>query len=113
MTPLVAEFGLGTSLQRGDYTVAAERAVRHALWRNSINVAELMGFARGEMRIEVTIGVQMPGAVDVAAVRAAFPYGDAQVQVVFGGLDVAREDGTMTVMAQAALVVGFEMEPAP
>lgn len=110
MTPLIAEFGLGTSLRRGDYTGAAERAVRHALWRNSINLAELMGFDRADMVVEVTVAVQQPEAVDVDAVRAAFPYGHARVRAVFGGLDVPRADGTFAVMAQAALVVGFEME---
>ncbi|MEL7100443.1 MAG: Lin0512 family protein [Pseudomonadota bacterium] len=110
MTPLVAEFGLGTSLRRGDYTGAAERAVRQALWRNSINVAELMGFAKADMIIEVTIAVQQPEAVDLDTVRTAFPYGEPRVKAVFGGLDVPRADGTVTVMAQAALIVGFEME---
>jgi len=110
MTPLVAEFGLGTSLRRGDYTGAAERAVRHALWRNSINLAELMGFEKADMIIEVTVAVQEPDAVDIAAIEAVFPYGTPRVRAVFGGLDVPRADGTQAVMAQAALVVGFEME---
>jgi len=41
-TRLLTEFGIGTSLRRQDYTQAALRAVRDALWRNSINLAELL-----------------------------------------------------------------------
>ncbi|MEO0391255.1 MAG: Lin0512 family protein [Pseudomonadota bacterium] len=112
MTPLILELGKGTSLRRADYTDAAVRAVRDALWRNSINLAELLGFTKDDMRISVRIGVQDPSAVDVAAIAEVFPYGRAEVEVVHGGLDVPRSDGTRTVMAQAALSVGFEMERA-
>jgi len=112
VTPLIQEFGMGTSLRRGDYTEAALRAVRHALWRNSINVAELLSFDKNDMRIAVRVGVQAPEAVDVAAVAAVFPYGTAEVEVVHGGLNTPRADGTVTVMAQAALSVGFDMERA-
>ena len=51
MQTLMMEFGMGSSLRRGDYTQAAERAVRDALWRNSINLAELFGFDRAAMKI--------------------------------------------------------------
>lgn len=112
---LLVEFGMGTSLRRGDYTQAAERAVRDALWRNSINLAELFGFDKTAMQITVDIGVQKPEAVDVAVVKAAFPYGQVQVNVVKGGLDVPRPEGQKgaghpTIMANAALRVGFKME---
>ncbi len=108
MKPMIVEFGFGTSLRRGDYTEASVRAVRHALWRNSINIAEFRGFEKTEMKIAVRIGVQDPASVDPKAVADVFPYGQAKVEVVEGGLDVTRTDGRMTVMAQAALAVGFE-----
>ena len=110
MTPLIVEFGMGTSLRRGDYTEASVRAVRHALWRNSINLAELLGFSKDDMRVSVRIGVQRPEAVDVATVAAVFPYGQPEIEAVRGGLNVDRADGTVTVMAQVALSVGFDME---
>lgn len=114
MKKLMVEFGMGTSLRRGDYTQAAVRGVRDALWHNSINLAELFGFEKTDMKIIVDIGVQQPEAVDVAEVRAVFPYGDTEVRVSFGGLDVPRPDGDghPTVMATVALTVGFEMEKA-
>lgn len=112
---LLVEFGMGTSLRRGDYTQAAERAVRDALWHNSINLAELFGFDKTAMQITLDVGVQQPDRVDVAALKAVFPYGNVTVNVSKGGLDTprpARQDGSgnPTIMANAALSVGFEME---
>lgn len=108
---LLLEFGMGTSLRRRDYTQAARRAVENALWHNSINLAELFGFAKEEMRIDVEIGVQEPEAVDTEAVAAAFPYGAVTVRVRPGGLDVPRPGGGVpTVIANAAIAVSFEME---
>ena len=110
MTRLLTEFGLGTSLRRQDYTEAACRAVRDALWRNSINLAELFDLPKTAMRIDVEIGAQAPEAVDAAAVAACFPYGEVRVQVGHGGLDVPRPDGegNPTVMVNAAISVALE-----
>ncbi len=111
---LLVEFGMGTSLRRGDYTQAAERAVRDALWHNSINLAELFGFDKTDMQVTLDVGVQEPERVDVDVLRAVFPYGNVTVNVVKGGLDVPRPegDGKPTVMANVALRVGFDMERA-
>lgn len=112
MQTLLVEFGMGTSLRRGDYTQAAERAVRDALWHNSINLAELFGFDKADMRIRLDVGVQQPEEVDVEVLRAVFPYGHVTVNVSHGGLDVPRPEGEgkPTVMANVALSVGFDME---
>ena len=112
--PLLIEFGMGTSLRRGDYTQAAERAVRDALWHNSINLSELFGFDKKDMEITLYVAVQEPERVDVEVLRGVFPYGKVTVDVVKGGLDVPRPDGDglPTVMANVALSVGFAMERA-
>jgi len=112
MQKLLVEFGMGTSLRRGDYTQAATRAVRDALWHNSINLAEVFGFDKTDMQITLDVGVQQPDKVDPEALRAVFPYGNVTVNVVKGGLDVARPEGSgnPTVMANVALSVGFDME---
>lgn len=109
--PMIVEFGLGTSLRRGSYTEAAARAVRAALWRNSINLAEYMGVSKEDMRIEVRIGCAKPEVVDVAVLAEVFPYGETSFVVEHGGLDVARPEGVgnPTVMAQAGLVVSVEV----
>lgn len=108
---VLTEFGIGTSLRRQDYTQAALRAVRDALWHNSINLAELYGFPKEAMILDVEIGVQQPDAVDASAVEAVFPYGQPTVSIVKGGLDIARPDGLPTVIANAAISVSFDMEP--
>ncbi len=112
MQTLLIEFGMGSSLRRGDYTQAARRAVEDALWHNSINLAELFGFAKEDMRITLDVGVQRPDEVDPEILRAVFPYGHVTVNVRKGGLDIARPEGTgaPTIMANVALSVGFDME---
>lgn len=109
---LLTEFGMGTSLRRQDYTEAAVRAVKDALWHNSINLAELFGLPKGDMLIDVEIGVQQPKRVDSAAILAVFPYGQPKVTLVKGGLDVPRADGgNPTVIANAAVSVSLEVGP--
>ncbi|QUJ77893.1 Lin0512 family protein [Sulfitobacter albidus] len=114
MQTLLVEFGMGTSLRRGDYTQAAKRAVQDALWHNSINLAELFGFDKEDMRITLDVGVQHPEKVDRDALKAVFPYGHVTVNVAQGGLDVPRPEGegNPTIMANVALCVGFDMERA-
>ncbi|MEM1363724.1 MAG: Lin0512 family protein [Pseudomonadota bacterium] len=113
-TRLLTEFGLGTSLRRQDYTEAAVRAVKDALWHNSINIAELYGRNKTQMQITVEIGVQNPEAVDTDKVAAVFPYGAVSVTAVPGGLDIPRADGgAPTVMANAAISVALDLEGAP
>ena len=112
-TRVLVEFGMGTSLRREDYTEAAKRALKDALWHNSVNMAELFGFAKEAMIIDAEIGVQRPDLVDVAVLKAVFPYGQPSITVTEGGLDIDKPhtDGR-TVIANAAIVVSFDMEPA-
>ena len=114
MHRLLTEFGMGTLLRRGDYTEAARRAVKDALWHNSINMAELFGFPKDAMILTVEIGVQHPDAVDIDVIRAVFPYGRPDIVVRHGGMDIARPDGDghATIIANAALSVSFDMERA-
>ena len=110
-TRIALELGVGTSLRRIDYTDAACRAVKDALWHNSVSFAEAFGFEKSDMLIEVEIGVQRPDEVDVGQILEIFPYGNTSVQVVVGGLDIAKPNGPgHTVIANAAVVVYFDME---
>lgn len=106
---VLTEFGMGTSLRRGDYTEAAVRALRDALWHNSIRAAEVFGREKDEMQLAVTVGVQAPGAVDTGVLAEVFPYGAPRIEVVQGGLDVPHPDGEgrVTVMASVAIAVRF------
>ena len=114
MQRLLTEFGMGTSLRRADYTEAAKRALQNALWRNSINLAELFDFPKDAMQVSVEVAVQRPELVDVAGLAEVFPYGQVVISVAHGGLDVARPEGqgNPTVMATVALSVAFDMEQA-
>lgn len=112
-TRLLTEFGMGSSLRRRDYTEAAKRAVKDALWHNSINLAELYGKDKSDMQITVEIGVQNPDAIDSAAIAAIFPYGQITVLPRKGGLDVARADGAApTVIANVAISVALDLGAA-
>jgi uncharacterized protein (TIGR02058 family) len=110
---VVTQFGMGTSIRSRNYTEAAARAIRDALWHNSLNVADAFGFPREVMLIQVEIGVQKPEEVDCASLLQVFPYGQASVTVVKGGLDIPRrEKDGWSVIANAAITVCFDMELA-
>lgn len=112
-TRLLTEFGIGSSLRHRDYTAAARRALQDALWRNSINLAELFGKPKEAMIIDVEIAAQDPGAVDCTALAAVFPYGQVNVTAHKGGLDVPRPNGNPTVIVNAAINVSLDLEPKP
>ncbi|MBX2882421.1 MAG: Lin0512 family protein [Granulosicoccus sp.] len=108
---MVVEMGMGTDLQGQDYTKAAVRALRDALWHNSLTVAPAFGVPREKMDVEVTVGVAKPEKVDPQAVADVLPYGTSSVSVVQGGLDIPSADGQkVTVVANAAAVVYLDLE---
>jgi uncharacterized protein (TIGR02058 family) len=111
LTRMVMEMGMGTDLQGGDYTKAAVRALRDALWHNSLSIAPAFGIPREAMKVEVNIGVAKPRLVDTEQVRAVLPYGTSTVEVVEGGLDIVSDCGNkVTVIANAAAVVYLDLK---
>ncbi len=111
-TRVLVEFGMGTSLRREDYTEAALRAIKDALWHNSVNMAELFDFPKEAMIIDAEIGVQQPEKVDKGALTAIFPYGQPNITVTQGGLDIDKPHTEgRTIIANAAIIVSFDMEP--
>jgi uncharacterized protein (TIGR02058 family) len=109
---ILMELGMGSSLRKQDYTRAACRALEDALWHNSVSVADAFGLDHSAMIIEVDVAVQRPEQVDTDKVAAILPYGRASVRAVHGGLDVPKPDGGFTVIANAAVVVYLDIEPA-
>lgn len=109
MKRLLTEFGMGTSLRRQDYTEAATRAIKDALWHNSINLAELFGKTKEDMIITVDVGVQQPEQIDSGLLEAVFPYGNPTIHATKGGLDIPRPDGNgkPTVIANVAISVAL------
>ena len=99
-TRVAVEFGMGTSLRRQDYTKAAASALKDALWHNSLTMAPAFVFDKSAM------------IVDLDALRDILPYGKGSFRAVHGGLDIAKPDAGITVIANAAVIVSFDMEPA-
>lgn len=110
MKRMVLEIGMGTDIRGADSTKAAVRALRDALWHNSLTVTSALGLPVDSMVVDVTIGVPRPDTVDHAAVLAVLPHGTGTVKVVEGGLEIANEAGTgSTLIAHAAAVVRLEV----
>jgi uncharacterized protein (TIGR02058 family) len=107
---MVLQIGMGTDIRGTDYTKAAVRALRDALWHNSLSIANAVGLPTDSMQVEVTIGVPRPDQVDTAQVLAVLPHGTGTVNVVEGGLEIVNDAGTgSTVIANAAAVVRLDM----
>ena len=107
---MVLQIGMGTDIRGADCTKAAVRALRDALWHNSLSVADAAGLPVDSMRVEVTIGVPHPERVDKEAVLAVLPHGTGTVNVVEGGLEIPNDAGTnSTVIANAAAVVRLDV----
>ena len=110
MKRMALEIGMGTDIRGADYTKAAVRALRDALWHNSLSIADAVGLDVDTMQVEVTIGVPHPEKVNKAEVLAVLPHGTGTVSVVEGGLEIANEAGTdKTVIAQAAAIVRLDL----
>lgn len=110
---LVLQMGQGTDIRGADSTKAAERAVRDAIWRNFLRIADALGQPRENMDIEVLIGAPRPETIDKDVVAAVFPYGKITVHCHEGGLEIANPEGTdTTLLAHAAVVVRMEVPDA-
>ena len=108
---IILEMGTGNDLYGLDYTKAAIRAVHDALHHSSIVLFKSLDYDSRDMRVQVTIGVQEPDKVDVAAVAAELPRGRAEVTAVFGGLNVHdAEQETTHVIATAAVEAFLPIE---
>ena len=96
---MVLQIGMGTDIRGADYTKAAVRALRDALWHNSLSVANALGQPTDAMQVEVK-----------EQVLAVLPHGTGTVNVVEGGLEISNDEGTnKTVVANAAAVVRLEV----
>ncbi len=107
---MALEIGMGTDIRGADYTKAAVRALRDALWHNSLSVAAALGKDVDSMQVEVLIGVPKPHLVNKEEVLAVLPHGTGTVTVVEGGLEIPNDEGTsLTVIASAAAIVRLDI----
>jgi uncharacterized protein (TIGR02058 family) len=110
MKRVAVEIGMGTDIRGPDYTKAAVRALRDALWHNSLSVAAALGKPTDSMVVEVIVGVPKPELVDKAEVLAVLPHGTGTVEVVEGGLEIVNDAGTgSTLIANAAAIVRLDL----
>lgn len=110
---MVLEIGMGTDIRGADPTKAAVRALRDALWHNSLSIANALGLDTDSMQVEVTIGVPHPEKVNKQEVLAILPHGTGTVTCVEGGLEIVNDAGTgSTMMAHAAAVVWLDVPEA-
>ncbi|EIE20147.1 hypothetical protein COCSUDRAFT_57874 [Coccomyxa subellipsoidea C-169] len=95
---------------------AAARACRNAIEFNSIpSVSRLVPGGYNNLKLHVKIGSPHPERVDLEECRKIFPYGQAVIEAVEGGLSCGSgiaidELGDVTdemVVAIAAVTVGF------
>ena len=107
---VIVELGTGNDLHGGDYTKASLRAMQDCLHHSSLTFLKSLNIKPSAMLIEVTIGVQRPDFVDVAAIKASLPHGQVTVKVVKGGLDVPDDNGSdRAVIASAAIAVRLDL----
>jgi len=107
---MVLEIGMGTDIRGADSTKAACRAVRDALWHNSLSIAPALGQTVQDMIVDIHIGVPRPESVNKAEVLAVLPYGTGTVTVVEGGLEIQNDAGTSsTMIANACVVVSLDV----
>ena len=57
---MIVELGMGTDLTGADYTKAAIRALKDALWHNSLTIANAIGLSPHDMHVKVLVGVPKP-----------------------------------------------------
>ena len=57
---MVLQIGMGTDIRGADYTKAAVRALRDALWHNGLSVADAVGLPVDAMQVEVTPACRNP-----------------------------------------------------
>ena len=107
---MVTEIGMGTDIRGGDPTKAAIRAIRDALWHNSLTIAAALDLPSEAMQIEILIGVPYPERVDKQKILEEIPHGSGTIEVISGGLEIPNETNTdVTLIANAAAIVRLEL----
>src|SRR5213592_5302408 len=101
----VTEMGMGVDVHGLDYTSAAKRAVFDALHHSSLGFQRLLGKTADDMRVDVTIGVPKPEAVDRKAVLETLPHGGGHINVVQGGLQVLNVEGIDGVLIANVIII--------
>ena len=103
----IIEMGMGNDQYGEDYTKAAARAIEDAIRHSAIPMLEATDLSHDQMRVQVTVGVAQPEAVDCDALVERLPRGRAEVRAVAGGLNVVNPDTGRTLVVATAAVEAF------
>jgi len=107
---MILEIGMGTDIRGADYTKAAIRALRDALWHNSLTIGATVNQHVDAMKVEILVGVPKPDQVDHQALLDILPHGTGTVTVVEGGLEIVNDAGTgSTVIANCCAIVRLDI----
>ena len=104
---VIIEMGMGNDLHGMDYQKAAARAIEDAIRHSTLPIFGAIGMDHAQMRVQVTVGVQEPEALDTAALASGLPRGQAQVTAVQGGQNVTNPDTGETLVIATAAVEAF------
>ena len=103
----IIEMGSGNDQYGMDYTKAAARAIEDAIRHSAIPMLAVRGIDHKQMRVQVTIGVQEPEAIDTEVLKSALPRGHATITATHGGLNVNNPDADSTIVIATAAVEVF------
>ena len=105
MKRMVLELGMGTDIRGLDDTKAAVRALRDALWHNSLTITSALGVDIDSMVVDITIGTPHPERVYRAADIFVYPspyepFGMVVTEAMASGLAciVGRQVGAAELM---------------
>ena len=95
----ILEMGMGNDLHGKDYTKALTvRAVKDAMHHSSLHFLKSLDIVKEQVIVNVKIGVQKPGAVDINEIKSLIPIGIVQIYVEEGGLDVVDDEAGDTLV---------------
>ena len=104
---MIIEMGMGNDQYGMDYTKAAARAIEDAIRHSALPIFQALDMSTDEMRVQVTVGVQDPDAVDLDVLVSKLPRGRAEVKASKGGLNVVNPDTGTTIVVASAAVEAF------
>lgn len=106
MQRLIIQMAFATDLTGTAPQRAAETAMARALGQADLPAAAALGVAPEDVRTQVTLGAPDPDALDVAALEAGLPAGDAALRITRGGQCVTDpETGARQIVVTAAAEV--------
>lgn len=109
----IIEMGMGNDQYGMDYTKAATRAIEDAIRHSAIPMLTTRNIPHTDMRVAVTIGVQEPEKLDLAALKSCLPRGTVTITATHGGLNTQTGAGNTIVIATAAVEAFLPFQTSP